>query len=43
MEADVKGGTSPYSYLWNTGDTSKQLENRVAGNYFVKLQIVTIV
>jgi len=29
------GGTSPYSYSWNTGDTASVISNLVAGPYFV--------
>lgn len=29
------GGVSPYSYLWNTGDTTQNLNNIAAGTYVV--------
>ena len=29
------GGSTPYNYLWNTGDTSNFLQNVVAGQYIV--------
>jgi hypothetical protein len=35
IELQVSGGVAPYSYLWNTGKTSQNLENVPAGNYFV--------
>ncbi|WP_108869781.1 T9SS type A sorting domain-containing protein [Aquimarina aquimarini] len=48
----VKGGTAPYSIVWNTGDTGATLENVVAGSYsievtdvrgcYVTSQVVTI-
>ncbi|MDP5172315.1 MAG: SprB repeat-containing protein [Bacteroidia bacterium] len=33
IEAQVSGGTSPYSILWNTGDTASVLNNLPAGIY----------
>ncbi|WP_236969372.1 SprB repeat-containing protein, partial [Membranihabitans marinus] len=32
---NVSGGTAPFTYLWNTGSTSKNLINLVAGYYEV--------
>ncbi|MBI4947857.1 MAG: T9SS type A sorting domain-containing protein [Bacteroidetes bacterium] len=31
----VSGGTSPYSYLWSTGATTKMISNLAAGSYSV--------
>ena len=31
----VYGGTSPYNYMWNTGDTGVVISNLSAGNYCV--------
>ncbi|UZO79831.1 hypothetical protein NBT05_12815 [Aquimarina sp. ERC-38] len=33
----VQGGTPPYKYQWNTGDTKVELYNRLAGTYKVDL------
>lgn len=35
IDLDITGGVSPYSILWNTGDTTGQLSSLVAGNYAV--------
>jgi gliding motility-associated-like protein len=35
--AKGNGGTAPYSYLWNTGDTVSTLNNLAAGTYSVTL------
>lgn len=50
--AQVKGGTAPYNYVWNTGETNNALENVVGGTYslevtdvrgcYVANQVVTI-
>jgi predicted RNase H-like HicB family nuclease len=37
IELNVKGGNLPYSYLWNTGATTKDLNNLKAGNYEVTI------
>jgi hypothetical protein len=37
ISAFVQGGTAPYRYLWNTGDTSRQLDNRAAGLYLLRV------
>ena len=31
----VTGGTSPYNYLWSTGDTDPSISNLIAGSYTV--------
>jgi gliding motility-associated-like protein len=31
----VSGGTTPYSYLWNTGDISPNLNNLTEGTYYL--------
>ncbi|WP_338767116.1 choice-of-anchor D domain-containing protein [Bernardetia sp. ABR2-2B] len=33
ISLDVSGGTPPYSFLWNTGATTQNITNSVAGNY----------
>ena len=33
----ASGGTTPYSYLWSTGDTSQNLHNVTAGLYIVSI------
>lgn len=35
IELNVTGGNLPYSYLWNTGAVTKDLNNLTAGNYEV--------
>ena len=35
--ATVSGGTPPYSYLWNNGQTSADLSNLAPGNYMLTL------
>ncbi|MBI5541151.1 MAG: choice-of-anchor L domain-containing protein [Bacteroidia bacterium] len=30
----ISGGTTPYTYIWNTGATTQDLSNVSAGNYF---------
>jgi len=35
INVSVSGGTSPYSYLWNTGATTTNLNNLIAGIYIV--------
>ncbi len=32
---NVNGGTLPYTYLWNNGQTSSSIDNLCNGNYFV--------
>lgn len=33
ISAQVRGGTTPYQYLWSTQDTSTFIDNLLAGNY----------
>jgi len=35
ISLSVSGGTTPYTYLWNTGATSQNLSSLAAGNYSV--------
>ncbi|WP_074409221.1 T9SS type A sorting domain-containing protein [Aquimarina megaterium] len=35
--AQVDGGTGPYNYLWNTGNTGDRIENVVGGTYSVEV------
>ncbi len=35
ISLQINGGTSPYSYVWNTGSTADNLNNIGAGNYTV--------
>jgi len=35
--ANVSGGTPPYSYIWNTGDTAAIVEGLCAGDYVVEV------
>lgn len=37
IEINASGGTAPYHYYWNTGDTSSTLYNLYEGHYFVKI------
>lgn len=37
IEVEVTGGTPPYTYRWNTSDTSRQIQNLAMGNYFVTI------
>ena len=35
IQLNITGGNLPYTYLWNTGATTKDLDNLTAGNYDV--------
>ena len=35
IQSTVSGGTAPYSYLWNTADTTANIEDVIIGNYDV--------
>ena len=35
IQTTVSGGTAPYSYLWNTGDTLASISELIIGNYSV--------
>ncbi len=35
IQTSVIGGTAPYTYLWNTGETTAILSNKLAGDYSV--------
>ena len=37
VSAQVSGGISPYTYLWNTGQTTSTLINLSTGNYSVQI------
>jgi len=35
VDLNVTGGTSPYAYSWNTGDTTEDIDSLLAGTYVV--------
>ena len=38
LTASVSGGTTPYTYNWNSGETSSMITNKPAGTYTVYVQ-----
>ncbi|WP_271765272.1 T9SS type A sorting domain-containing protein [Aquimarina algiphila] len=37
IQITVKGGNPPYSYLWNTGNTSTEIKDLTAGTYILEV------
>ncbi|MDR2835475.1 MAG: gliding motility-associated C-terminal domain-containing protein [Bacteroidales bacterium] len=37
IDLQPTGGTQPYNYMWNTGQSSEDLINVMSGNYFVTI------
>ncbi len=37
IDISPQGGVSPYTFLWNTGETTEDLNNITAGNYWVTI------
>lgn len=37
IAVDAKGGTEPYKFSWNTGDTTQNLTSVASGDYIVKI------
>ncbi|MFC4144157.1 DUF7507 domain-containing protein, partial [Pedobacter mendelii] len=35
VDISLSGGTTPYTYLWNTGETTQDISNKAAGTYTV--------
>ncbi|MFK7807517.1 MAG: T9SS type A sorting domain-containing protein [Saprospiraceae bacterium] len=35
IDIDVSGGTGPYTFLWSNGETGEDIQNLMAGTYFV--------
>ena len=38
LNLTVSGGTAPYTFSWNTGSTSEDIQNVTAGKYLVTIQ-----
>ena len=37
INLDVSGNTPPYTFLWNTGDTTEDIQNLISGMYSVEV------
>jgi hypothetical protein len=37
INSSISGGTTPYTYLWNTGDNTSSITINVAGNYAISV------
>ena len=37
IDLTINGGIPPYAYLWNTGDTTQDISNLIAGTYIVNV------
>jgi hypothetical protein len=39
IKAQPSFGTAPYTFLWSSGETSAQINNKPAGMYIVKIDL----